>query len=343
MEMDISKLNPATLPMGELRFLTNIQERIFPAYGAGFAAELDTLRQLAGHFAHLNQFANIALLRMGSGGRFEGAALGETEFVLLTKDSMGDGWIALDEDDDGPRLYPPAFFEQLVSTSSSDIMGVGLTPYMKVSLEHKRLDGPAQLSYYEDVPTPFPGRILEGEFVAGNRDLDIEARRRVFEEILTDPQIVRGMKQDLKNYKKVCESGLSRKIPQFDPDTNTLFFDPENRQHGLKYGLMRYVQTILSIQLFELFQRKGYDIAEYLDLNQSVEERIRYAFRKDWVAKEEEIIQLGLLYIMATDANSTAKIRHYTDGKTAFFVDDFSIRKIHEAAFAILENRLLID
>lgn len=343
MEMDNSKLDPSTLPPGELRFITEIYDRIFPAYGAGFEAELGTLRQLAVHFSHLNEFANIALLRMGSGGRFEGAALGETEFVLLTKDSMGDDWERPDEDEAGHRVYPPDYFSTLVETTSSDIVGVGLTPYMKVSLEHKRLDGPGQLSYYEDGPTPYPGRILEGEYVAGNRDLVTEARRKVFEEIATDPKIIKGMKADLKNYKKVCDTGLSRKVPQFDLEKNALFFDPPNRQHGLKYGLMRYVQTALSIQLFELFQRKNLAIDEYLDLNQSVEERIRYALRKEWVAREEDIIAVGISYLEATEVNSTAKIQHYTDGKTVFFVEDISLRKIHEVAVSIFENRLLID
>ena len=119
---------------------------------------------------------------------------------------MGDDWERPDEDEAGHRVYPPAYFETLVRTTSSDIVGVGPTPYMKVSLEHKRLDGPGQLSYYEGVSTPYPGRILEGEYVAGNRDLVTEARRKVFEEIATDPKIIKGMRADLKNYKKVCDT-----------------------------------------------------------------------------------------------------------------------------------------
>jgi len=343
MEMDNTRLDLSTLPPGELRFLTEICDRIFPAYGAGFEAELATLRHLSFHFLHLNEFANIALLRMGSGGRFEGAAVGETEFVLLTKDSMGDDWEPPEEDEEGHRIYPPAYFGTLVETSSSDIVGVGLTPYMKVSLEHKRLDGSGQLSYYEGVSTPYPGRILEGEYVAGNRDLVTEARRKVFEEIVTDPKIIKGMKKDLRKFKKVCDTGVSRNVLQFDLDDNVLFFDPPNRQQGLKYGLMRYVQTARSIQLFELFQRKNLAIDAYLDLNQSVEERIRYAFRKNWVAREEDIIIVGIFYIMATDVSSTAKIRHYTDGSTVYPISEFSLRKINQETISLLDNRLLID
>ena len=122
-----------------------------------------------------------------------------------------------------------------------------------------------------------------------------------------------------------------------------LFFDPPNRQHGLKYGLMRYVQTAVSIQFFELFQRRNIPIDDYLDLNPSVEERIRYAFRKGWVAREEDITIVGVFYIKATDVNSIAKIRHYTDGSTVYQIDEFSLRKIQQEIIPRLENRLLID
>lgn len=146
---------------------------------------------------------------------------------------------------------------------------------MNVSLEHKRLDGSDLLSYYAGNQTPYPGRILEGEYVAGNPSLVMEARYKVFTEIANEPKVISGMKADLKVHKKVCDTGLSRNIPQFNLDTDELYFNPPERQFGMKYSLLRYVQTALSIELFELFQRGQLLIDDYLDLNQSVEERIR--------------------------------------------------------------------
>ena len=345
MEMDTNKLDINSLPSGERKFMGMITGGIYATYGAGFMAEWATLAQLANHFRHLNDYANIALLRVGSGGRFEGAALGDAEFVLLTRDDLGPEWEPPeDEDEDeGTKLWPAQFFDILVRTSGSDIVGVGLTPYMKVSLEHKRLDGPEPLSYYAGNDTPYPGRILEGEYVAGNWDLVTEARRRVFAEIAGDPKIIKGLKKDLKVYQKVCQTGMSRKDRQFDLDDNVMFFNPPNRQFGMKYGLLRYVQTALSIELFELFKRKGLPIDSYLDLNQSVEERIRYAFRKDWVAREDYLIIAGTLYVQAADFNSSAKIRYYTDDTTTFWFEDGSLCEVHDDVIAIFENRLLID
>ena len=342
MEMDISKLDVNSLPSGERKFIDLIVSSNFAAYGVGYAAEQVTVAHLQNHFQYLNEFANVALLRVGSGGRFEGAALGDTEFVLLTKDSMGDDWQPPSEEGEfGSKIYPADYFDTLKETAGTDIIGVGLTPYMKVDLEHKRLDSADPLSYYPGNDTPFPGRILEGEYVAGNELLVTEARRKVFTEIVTDPKTIAGMKKDLMVHMKVCETGLSRKIPQFNLETDELYFNPPN---GMKYGLLRYVQTALSIELFELFQRKKLPPDEYLDLNQSVEERVRYAFRKGWVEKEDDLIIAAHIYLQATELNSTAKIRYYTDDKnTTLAVDPGSLRMVHEDVVEMFQQRLLID
>ena len=215
---------------------------------------------------------------------------------------------------------------------------------MKVSLEHKRLDRADLLSYYAGNNTPFPGRILEGEYVAGNESLVTEARLNVFNEIATNPKIIAGMKKDLKVHKKVCETGVSRKVPQFNLDTDEFYFNPPNQQFGMKYGLLRYVQTALSIELFELIQRKQFPIEEYVDLCQGVEERIRYAFRKGWVANEEGLIIAGHIYLQVTEINSTAKIQYYSDDtKTTFKVEPGSLRMVHNDVIDIFQQRLLID
>ena len=101
MEMNINKLDISSLPNGERKFVDLIISSTFAAYGVGYAAEQMTLTHLRNHFRDLNECANIALLRVGSGGRFEGAALGDTEFVLLTKDSMDADWQPISEEEVG--------------------------------------------------------------------------------------------------------------------------------------------------------------------------------------------------------------------------------------------------
>ena len=343
MEMDLNNLDINTLPTGEQRFIQSIASGCYLAYAMGFQMERATLGQLANHFMYLNEFANIALMRIGSGGRFEGAGLGDCELVLLTKDSMGERWEPSDDDGFGRRVYPAQYFDILKRTTGTDIYGVGPTPYMKVTLEHKQLDGPNQLSYHPNSSTPFPGRVLEGEYIAGNSNLVKEARRQVFDEIVSDPKIIKGMKKDLKTYKKVCQTGISRKAQQFHRDRNEVYFNPPAQQFGLKYGLLRYTQTALSIQLFELIQRQQIPVDMYLDLNQSVEERIRYAFRMDWVANEEDMIAAGIMYIKAADFNSKAKIRYYSDETTIFRTTDGWLTDLHDEITRIFEATILVN
>ena len=344
MDMPLDWPEIGSLPSGELKFIKMIVDSSLAAYGGGYTAEQLTLVLLQNHFQYLNEFANVALLRVGSGGRFEGAGLGDAEFVLLTMDSMPTEWKPGVKGDPGSKVYPPDYFHTLKDTAGTDIMGVGMTPYMRVSLEHKRVDGPDLLSYYPGNPTPYPGRILEGEYVAGNQDLATEARRKTFAEIASEPKIIAGMKADLKVHKKVCQTGLSRKVPQFNLETEELYFNPPCGQFGMKYGLLRYVQTALSIELFELFQRRQIPIDEYLDLNQGVEERIRYAFRKGWVTNEEDLVAAGLIYLQAADVNSTAKIQYYTDDtRTISKLQPGDLRMLHEDVVEIFQGRLLVD
>jgi hypothetical protein len=348
MEMPTSPEELAKLPEGEQRFVSLIVNGNFAAYGVGFSAEQATVLSLRNHHRQFNQFSNIALLRVGSGGRFEGSGLGETEFVLLTTDSSEYQGLVCKEidgldEDELKRDYPPTFFETLKEVAGTDILHVGLTAYMKVSLEHKRVDGDEKLSYYPGNTTPFPGRVIEGEFIAGNPSLVTVARRKVFDEVANDPKILAGLKEDLKVYRKVCESGLSRKVQQFDLDTGELFFNPENKQFGLKYGVLRYVQSALSIEFFELFQRRKMSIDEYIDLPPSVEERIRYAFRKGWVANEEDMIIAGHIYIQAMDVQTATKVNFYSEGGKRIFGVVGGLRTIHEDVVKIFETRLLID
>ncbi len=347
MDMPTSTEELASLPQGEQRFVSLIIGGNFAAYGVGFAAEQATLAQLRHHHRELNRFSNIALLRVGSGGRFEGAGLGDTEFVLLTVDAIEDGEQSFETVDaaDQSKLkfnYPAQFFEQLIEIASADIMSVGLTTYMRVTLEHKRVDGGGKLSYHPDSEVPYPGRILEGELVAGSPLVFEIAKRKVFGEIAGDSKILRGLRKELRVIKKVLETGFSRTVHQFDPSIGEIFFNPSEKQFGLKYGVLRYVQTALSIEFFELFQRHGMQIDDYMDLPPSVEERIRYAFRKGWVANEEDLIAAGLIYIQGLEIQTTMKANHYSESGKRIFAVQGGLSAIHQDVIDIFKNRLLV-
>jgi hypothetical protein len=330
LEMNLDKLKLDDLPLGEKRFVAELIASQSALYGAGFSAELGTLAQLADHFQQLNEWDNVALVRIGSGGRFEGAALGEAEFVLLTTGQ-------------GEHPYPLEYLDKLKYIIDTPLMGIGMVPYMPTRVEHKDLDGNAPFSYYPGNKTPYPGRILEAEWVAGNRRLLEGAKRRVFAEIKSNDNIVDGLRNAAADHAEICKTGLSRKVRQFDLETNTVYYNPAEKQHGMKYGVLRYIQTAISIEIFELLRRRDLPIDEIVDLSQSVEERIRYCFRKDWVSREDDLITAGKVYVQACDLQTEMKIQHSSKNQVAFSLEEGSLSEFHESAINAFQTRVLAE
>jgi len=69
MEMDISELDPATLPQGEVEFIQILLSNSFPFYNTGYNAEQAIHQLLASQLRHQFDYANVALLRTGSAVR----------------------------------------------------------------------------------------------------------------------------------------------------------------------------------------------------------------------------------------------------------------------------------
>ncbi len=78
------------------------------------------------------------------------------------------------------------------------------------------------------------------------------------------------------------------------------------------------MQLAQAIEIFEFVQRHDISPEDVLDLNQSVEERIRYCLRKDWVREEriDQLVDTGIAYVKLCNANSHLKVRYYTDRST---------------------------
>lgn len=69
MEMDLKKLDPEELPEGERSVPAEVSASMSTAYGAGFTAEWTTLARVANHFQYLNEWDNVAVVRIGGGGQ----------------------------------------------------------------------------------------------------------------------------------------------------------------------------------------------------------------------------------------------------------------------------------
>jgi hypothetical protein len=72
-------------------------------------------------------------------------------------------------------------------------------------------------------------------------------------------------------------------------------------------------------------------------------QRPGYAFRKAWVANDEDLTIAGIMYVQAADFNNTVKIHHYTDESNAFMLKEGSLAEVHDHIVAIFRDRLLID
>lgn len=335
--MALDKLRDEDLPDGEKEFIAAVLDLAVPDYAAGFAAEQRLQEFLNGHFSYLNQYSDLALLRIGSSGRYEGFALGEAEFVLLVRLGHGASPLHIGLDD------------LLVLLRRS--LPIPYQPWeTKTSVEVKDLSADLMLCFYQGNPKgkPFPGRVLEAEFVAGNPDLYWEARRRVLQEVISEKAIRRALRDMRREHRSICETGIQRykgeELRQLDLERGIVFHDPKRGVDGLKRSFLRYVQTGLSYEIFDLIARKGIPVEEVLDLNQSVEERIRYCFRKGWVKNKTGLVDVGCAYIELTALQGNVKWAYLTEGRTSFqLAEPDGLRKAFGQIVPAMEAGLLIE
>lgn len=335
--MALHKQRYDDLPDGEKEFIAAVQDLAVPDYAAGFSVE-QRLQEFVNHyFSYLNQYSDLALLRIGSSGRYEGFALGEAEFVLVVRPGHGGSpqHVKLDELLVLLRRPLPIPYQEWETKSSVEV---------------KDLSTDIPFSFYggNSKGKPFPGRVLEAEFVAGNPDLFWEARRRVLQEVTSEKAIRRALRDMRREHRSICESGIQRykgeELRQLDIHRGIVFHDPERNLDGLKRSFLRYVQTGLSYEIFDLLARKGIAVADVLDLNQSVEERIRYCFRKGWVKNKTGLIDVGCAYIELTALQGNIKWAYLTNKRKEFQLKESSqLRRAYELIVPTMEAGVLIE
>lgn len=338
MEMDLEKLDLDALPDCEKAFIGGMLQTTAPLYQAGFNFEWAMKNLCANHFRYIGEYDNLALLRTGSGGRFDGTGLGDADLILLSSEMRSSA------------SYPVEQIDRLVRTLNTPIAAIpGM--WTNVSVEHKSMNEGEKLSFYQGniEGKAFPGRIMEAEFLVGNAGFFDSARRRVLEEIREDPRVLKSMKSQLKDHRKICKSGSQRykndELVHFDKATGEVFYYPEKSIFGLKHSFLRYMQLAQAVEIFEFFNRSELKVEELIDLNQSVEERIRYCLRKNWVLSDRvgQLIDTGLEYVRLCDLNSELKVQYFNDGSLSVKIDP----KIFDIAYQVIveqfENGFLKD
>lgn len=330
MEMALEKLDSTSLPEAELQFISALQQLPLTAYTVGFAVEHAVNQLLGARWCCLGQYDDLAMLRVGSGGRYEGLALGDGEYILLTRDNAKSLTVSL---------------KDFITLLERPISLPAVPWTTKVTVEHKELTSDTPLSYYRgEIGKPFPGRVLEAEFVAGNIDLFWNARRRVFGEILSDKRITDGINGRRQGFRRVCETGIQhfkQDICQFDAAKGIVYHDPKNHLDGLKYSFLRYVQAALELEIYRFLVRHNIPVEDIIDLNQSVEERIRYLLRKRWVANIDGLIGIGIGYVKACDMQGEIKWAYHKDGRTEFKVAPAFFAELQESIPPTFQKQVL--
>ena len=316
MDMDLGSLDHDKLPDSEKAFIGGMLQNTAPFYEAGYYFEWAVKNLCAEQFQHVGKYDNLSLLRTGSGGRFDGSGLGDADLILLSSDEVSEA------------SYPLEQIDRLLSTLNTRI---AVIPKMwtNVSVEHKAMADDASLSFYEGNRSgkAFPGRILEAEYLVGNAELFQLSRRRVLNEIRSEPSVLKSMKSQLKDHRKICRSGVQRykgdELVHFDKASGEVFYAPERSIFGVKHSFLRYMQIAQAVEIFEFFNRNELEAEELADLNQSVEERVRYCLRRDWVLEDRvgQLIETGLGYVKLCNMNSQLKVQYFTHGATSVKID----------------------
>ncbi|WP_440054267.1 hypothetical protein ACSLBF_15555 [Pseudoalteromonas sp. T1lg65] len=311
MEMDIRKLEINSLPVTEKILIAHLQ-RMFPTgYLFGFSAEENTNILAQSRFSHLNTISNVALLRAGSGGRMDGAGVGDQDFILLTSKERPEGSHTVHH-----HINAEEINDLIAKIENVDDFGMQKNTHCTV--EHKRVcAGQESLLYHPSNNKPFPDRILESVFIAGNQALFECAKKNVLHAIHGNKKLLKRIKEELRTYRRTTHSGETlfrgKTTPQFIEALNLIMYDPELKIHGLKYGPLRYFQLALAVEFYSALANQKVSPEFFYDLPSAFEDRVRYIFRKEICNPEYQynLINLTLVYIKAASIQATLKLNFH--------------------------------
>lgn len=288
---------------------------------------------------HLNQYKDIAVMRVGSGARLDGGGNGEAEFIYLVDDTKKSDHVAsqyhmlLASELLRPTItFPPEIMREdyiqeqrveyklfeadgLLSYYSRDISDPNYTPEMFMGVEKPETPNQSK--------KPYPERILDSKFIAGNSRVWAEARARVIYETIGNNRIIEGLEERRRSAKRLCETGIqkwNKKTPelvQFDKESGTFFYDPENKVNGVKESFLRYTQIQLNVKLFKFFKSNNTEMIDIYDMPASIIGKIQYVLRKGWPADKEALVDIAIGYMMAAQLNAVMKFEYERNGVLA--------------------------
>ncbi|HIF9496027.1 TPA: hypothetical protein ACX6SJ_000429 [Photobacterium damselae] len=307
MEMRLDQLNPNDMPEAEHKFIQKINSHDLLFQLAAFHAEEAILQSARVKYKHLNNCSNVVIARVGSGGRFDGAAVGDQEFLIITKPCMKEGDLS----------------DEQISTLIEELDGcvdLGIQKYSRSSVEHKDFSkGVRELLYHKNRKShPYPARVLDSEYIAGNVDLFFDSKIEIYKEIRNNSKILKKIRGELSDYKEVCKTGITsfkgKSVIQFEDFSHEYSFvayDSAKGIYGFKYAFIRLIQLGMSLLIYRYIKNSNCDLTEFLDIPPGIEEKIRYCLRKEWIENAESIIKVGVAYVKCIDIQTTLKVRYH--------------------------------
>ncbi len=184
--------------------------------------------------------ANCALFATGSDGRLEKGPVSGLEFVLLATPKTHVRKI----DAILPFLYSLA--PKLVDDN----------------IEVKRLEKDSMNRYENNPLRVYPMRITDLSYLAGDRDLENEAKRRLVAEWISEngKSIAERVKSKKKEHQRVNNTGIQQynsdtDITHFDLEKGVAFYNPDQKKLGFKAGPLRFVQFAIMHELIAYYRR----------------------------------------------------------------------------------------
>ncbi len=201
---------------------------------------LDEWRKEIEELFHDFDFQNTCFVVVGSDGRLEKHIQSRTEIVIFTRERL------------------PIGFQQIKQRLLTASMPVEFGWKDKVDLKDPSKKDLPFSSVYDNPQFIFPDRIINSVLLVGNEELYFEIRRKVIEEIVNNPKIIRVLKKQFRSHRSAMLKGKYRGLVVFDLEGYVQFYDEEEGKwrFGFKSAHLRAFQRFMLMLLSSYIKSK---------------------------------------------------------------------------------------
>ncbi len=207
---------------------------------------------------------------VGSDGKKEKGVKVDTEIVFIQSDKSD------------KKLFPQYLvdeFEKITGNKYQDVFFTGKDSFPKIM----KINEDTLSFVNQDSNMVYPDRVLNSILICGQQMIYDQARQTVAIEMGLTPglsgKIREGIKNQIREYLKVCQSGISRGQVCFDFEKKCQYFDQKNgniQRYGFKHGYIRLVQRKLDLKIQTMIRDHQIDVEKVDNLPTNTFEKIDY-------------------------------------------------------------------